>query len=189
VDGSREVQLAFPRRGITVTVLSPHRALLHRILSSARTVRVDANGCPTRPAPVYRGGSRPGASAPFVPTGAVRVVGCSYKGRWLDLSHRIARRAAAQLTRAVNAAPSGFSHAHRGSVLPSSCRPSWQGSLIVARFEYADGRPPISVSAHLNGCSRLGASNGRWAIRLRPGWVDRLVTDAHYAGDFLQYGE
>jgi hypothetical protein len=39
------------------------------------------------------------------------------------------------------------------------------------------------------GCSRLGASNGRWAIRLRPAWVDRLVRDAHYLGDFLQYAE
>ena len=190
VDGGREVQLVFPRRGISVTVLSPHPALLHKILASARTVRADQNGCPTRPAAGgYTRGSRPSARTPFLPQGAVRMVGCSYKGRWLDLSNRIGRREAARLTRALNAAPTGFSHAHRGSVLPSSCRPSWLGSLIVARFEYPRGRPPITVAAHVDGCFGLGASNGRWAIRLRPDWVGQLVTDAHYAGDFLQYGE
>ena len=189
MDGSHEVQLVFPRRGISVTVLSPHRSLLQRILASVRVVRVDENGCPTRPAPVYRDGTRPGTRSQFVPKGAVGMVGCSYKGRWLDLSNRIGRRATARLTHAMDAAPSGFSHAHRGSILPSSCRPSWHGSLIIARFEYEDGRPPVSVTAHLDGCFRLGASNGRWAIRLRSGWVDRLVRDAHYAGAFLQYGE
>lgn len=189
VDGSHEVQLVFPLRGISVTVLSPDRSLLHRILASVRTVRVNGDGCPTRPSPDYRRGRRPGPSAPFVPRGAVRVVGCSYKGRWLDLSHRVGRREAARLTGALDAAPTGFSHAHRGSVLPSSCAPSWHGSLVVAHFEYAGGRAPIAVTAHLDGCVALGASNGRWAIRLRPAWVDRFVRDVHYAGGFLQYGE
>lgn len=189
VAGSREVQLIFPRRGITVSVLSPHPALLRRILASARTVRVDENGCPTRPAPVYRLGTRPSPSRPFVPKGAVRVVGCSYKGLWLDQSHRVGTAAAAGLTRAFAAAPYGFSHAPSNSILASDCHPSWVQSLIVARVEYAGGRSPVSVAAHLDGCSRLGASNGRWAIRLRPGWVFHLVDDAHYAGDFRQYGE
>jgi hypothetical protein len=185
VAGSRQVQLVFPRRGITVSVLSPDRALLQRILGSVRTVRVDENGCPTRPAPDYRRGSRP--SGPFVPRGAVRMIGCSYHGRWLDQSNRIGPHAAANLTRALDAAPSGFSHAPRGSILASSCAPSWHGSLIVATFEY-EGRRPVTISAHLDGCTRLGASNGRWAIRLRAPWVDRIVGDAHYAGGFLQYG-
>jgi hypothetical protein len=189
VDGSHEVQLVFPRRGISVTVLSPNRSLLRRILASIRTVRVDETGCPTRPTGVYRDGLRPNASQPFVPRGAARAILCSYKGVWLDRSKRIGRRAAAGLGQAFTAAPSGFSHAHPGSILPSSCIPSWRDSLVVARFEYLGGRPPVSVSAHLMGCSRLGASNGRWAIRLRPAWVDRLVRDAHYLGDFLQYAE
>src|SRR3954451_20446652 len=41
VRGSHEVQLLFPRRGISVTVLSPHRYLLRRILGSVRMVRVN----------------------------------------------------------------------------------------------------------------------------------------------------
>jgi len=189
VDGSREVQLIFPRRGITVSVLSPHRSLLRRILASARAVRVDENGCPTRPAQAYLLGSRPVASLPFVPNGAVGVIGCSYKGLWLDQSHRVGPRAAARLAHAFEAAPYGFSHARRGTVLPSACLPIWRSSLIIAHFEYPGGRPPIAVAAHLDGCSRLGASNGRWALRLRPGWVDRLIEDAHYLGDYLPYAE
>ena len=188
VAGSREVQLVFPRRGITVSVLSPHPALLRRILASTRTVRVDENGCPTRPAPVYRLGKRPTAGRSFVPKGAVRVVGCSYKGLWLDQSHRVGTEAAARLARAFAAAPYGFSRAPGNSILASDCHPSWVHSLIIARFEYAGGRPPVSVAAHLDGCSDLGASNGRWAIHLRPGWVFHLMGDAHYAGDFRRYG-
>jgi hypothetical protein len=187
VDGSHEVQLVFPHRGISVTVLSPDRALLRRILGSVRVVRVDEIGCPTRPASVYRLGSPPAASERFVPEGAVRIVGCSYHGRWLDRSNRVGRAAARRLARAFAAAPFGFSHAHRGSVLPSACAPSWRASLVIARFEYPGGRAPISVTAHLDGCSRLGASNGRWAIRLRPAWVHPLVDDANYAGGFLEY--
>ena len=189
VRGSHEVQLVFPRRGISVTVLSPHRSLLRRILASVRTVRVNETGCPTRPTGDYRRGSRPNASQPFVPEGAARVILCSYKGPWLDQSNRIGRRAAAGLARAFAAAPYGFSHAPRGSILPSYCGMAWHTALVIAHFEYPGGSRPISVSAHLNGCSRLGASNGRWAIRLRAGWVNRLVTDAHYLGDYLPYGE
>jgi hypothetical protein len=189
VNGSHEVQLVFPRRGISVTVLSPHRSLLRRILASVRTVRVNQTGCPTRPTAVYRRGSRPNPSQPFVPEGAARVILCSYEGPWLDQSNRIGRRAAAGLARAFAAAPYGFSHAPRGSILPSYCGTAWRAALVIAHFEYPGGRPPIAVSAHLNGCSRLGASNGRWAIKLRPVWVNRLVRDAHYLGDLLPYGE
>ncbi|HZT94700.1 MAG TPA: hypothetical protein VE985_09505 [Gaiellaceae bacterium] len=189
VDGSHAVQLVFAARGISITVLSPHRPLLRRILASVRTVRVDPNGCPTHPSQDYRRGQRPSGSPPFVPKGAVGMVGCSYKGRWLDMSNRIGGRAAERLARAFAAAPSGFSHARPGAVLPSSCLPSWRASLIVARFEYSGGRRPATVTAHLSGCTRLGASNGRWAVRLRPAWVMRLVSDARYAGDFIEYGE
>ena len=188
VAGSREVQLRFPGRGITMIVLSPRRALLRRILGSLRTVRVDPNGCPTHPAPDYRRGPRPSSSLPFVPKGAVGVVGCSYKGSWLDQSHAVGRAAARRLAHAFAAAPFGFSHTRRGSVLPSYCPAAWRDSLIVARFEYAS-RPPVSVTAHLDGCDPLGASNGRWAIRLRPAWVYGLMDDAHYSGDYLPYGE
>lgn len=184
VDGSHEVQLVFPHRGISVTVLSPHRSLLHRILASVRTIRVNKYGCSTRPHPTYRPGSRPSASRQFVPMGAVRMVGCSYKGHWLDLSSRIGPRAAAKLARALDVAPYGFSHAPRGSILPSICGSSWRGSMVVARFEYA-ARPPVSVTVHLEGCSRLGASNGRWAVRMQPRWVFQLVREAGYAGGFV----
>jgi hypothetical protein len=183
VAGSREVQLVFPRRGITVTVLSPHPSLLRRILASVRMVRVDENGCPTRPSPVYRLGS--GTIGPFVPKGAVRVIGCSYRGRWLDRSNRVGAAAAARLARALDAAPWGFSRAPRHSFLPSICRPSWRDSLIVARFEYPGGRAPRSVAAHIEGCSRLGASNGRWAVQMKRRWVFQIVEGARYAGGFV----
>jgi hypothetical protein len=182
VKRSHEVQLLFPRRGISVTVLSPHRSLLRRILASVRMVRVNETGCPTRPAPVYRLGSR--RSGPFVPKGAVRMVGCSYHGRWLDRSKRIGRRSAARLSHALNDAQYGFSRAPRGSILPSICGSTWRGSLIVARFEYP-ARPPVSVTAHIEGCFRLGASNGRWAVRMAARWVFQLVREAGYAGGFV----
>jgi hypothetical protein len=188
IRGSRAVRLVFPRRGIVVTVLSPNRELRRRIVASVHPVRVDVTGCPTRPAAAFRLGSRPPASHPFVPAGAARVVACSYKGRWLDQSNRVGRRAADALSRGFSRAPHGFSHPHRGSILASDCGPTWADSLVIAHFEYGDGRPPVSVSAHLDGCSRLGASNGRWALRLRPGWVGSLIRDAHYAGDYLPYG-
>ena len=183
VAGSRQAQLVFPHRGITVSVLSPHRSLLRRILASVRVVRVDENGCRIRPAPIYRLGSRP--LGPFVPKGAVRAIGCSYRGKWLDRSNRIGHGPAARLARALDAAPWGFSRAPRHSFLPSICRPSRRDSLIVARFEYAGARLPVSVAAHIEGCSRLGASNGRWAVRMRPRWVFQIVRDARYSGGFV----
>jgi hypothetical protein len=180
VAGSREVQLVFPRRGITVSVLSPQRSLLRRILASARVVRVDENGCPTRPTAVYRLGSRP--LGPFVPKGAAGMVGCSYHGRWLDRSNRVGPQAARRLAHDFAAAPFGLSRAPRGSILPSICAQTWRRSVIVAHFEYP-ARPPVAVVAHIDGCSRLGASNGQWAVQLKPRWVFRLVDLARYGGD------
>lgn len=184
VRGSHELELDFPRRDISVTVLSPDRSLLRRILASVRIVRVNEYGCPTRPHPDYRLGSRPNASRPFVPDGAVRMIGCSYHGRWLDRSNHAGRRAAARLAHAFEGAPFGFSRAPRGSILPSICGSSWRGSFVVARFEY-ESRRPVTVTAHLEGCARLGASNGRWAVRMTPGWVFPFTREAGYAGDFV----
>ena len=185
VAGSRAVQLVVPGHDISVTVLSPHPALLRRIVASLRAVRVDDNGCPTRtPAGGYRRGARPPASAALVPAGAVRVVACSYDGKWLDRSNDLGRGAAARLIGALDSAPYGFSRPPRGSILPSICGSTWRASRIVARFEYAHGRPPVVVTAHLDGCSRLGASNGRWAVEITPRWVFRLVRDARYGGAF-----
>jgi hypothetical protein len=164
VDGSHEVQLVFPLRGISVTVLSPHRSLLRRILASVRMVRVNQYGCPTRPHPEYRHGPRP--SGPFVPHRAVGMIGCSYRGRWLDRSNRIGPGAAARLIRAFDAAPYGFSRAPRGSILPSICGSSWRGFFVVARFDYA-ARPPVSVTARI---SRAAHTSARATVAGRCGW-------------------
>ena len=182
--GSHEVELIFPRRNITVAVLSPDRGLLHRILASVRVVRVDRNGCPTHPAGAYTRGSRRKASKPFVPAGARGVVGCSYQGRWLDHSNLVGPIAARRLSRALDAAPYGFSHAPRHTILPSICGSTWRGSSIAARFEYV-ARRPVVVTAHLDGCARLGASNGRWGVRVRPWWVGLFTTAARYAGSMV----
>jgi hypothetical protein len=181
VMGSEEVRLDFAHRNLSVTVLSPDRSLLGRILASVRPIRVDLDGCPTHPGGVFTHGSRQGASKPFVPAEARRVVGCSYEGRWLDHSNLVGPRAARHLARAFEAAPFGFSHAPRRTILPSICGSTWRGSSITARFEYA-GRRPVTITAHLEGCGRLGASNGRWGIRLRPWWVGLLTRDARYFG-------
>lgn len=184
VRGSREVQLAFPDRGISVAVMSPSRALLRRILGSMRIVRVDPNGCPTHPTPLYRRGTRKSASGPFVPAGAVGLVGCSYQGRWLDHSNRLGRRAATQLARALDDAPLGFSGA-RHNILRSACGSTFRGSLIIVHFRYGVGRGSRPVAAHLIGCTRLGASNGRWGILRRRPWVNLITRDAHYAGALI----
>jgi hypothetical protein len=181
--GSHEVELIFPHRDITVTVLSPDRSLLRRILASVRVVRVDLNGCPTRPAGVYTRGSGRSLPKPFVRLDARRLVGCSYEGRWLDHSNLVGPTAARHLARALDAAPFGFSSAP-GHILPSACGSTWRGSSIVARFEYV-GRPSVSVTAHLIGCKGLGASNGRWGVRPRPWWVGLLTGDARYAGALI----
>ena len=112
------------------------------------------------------------------------MIACSYKGIWLDRSNDLGTGAAARLARVLDAAPYGFSRAPRSSYLPSICAPTWRGSLITARFEYRARRPPVTVTAHIAGCTRLGASNGRWAVRFRGSWVTRLVTDARYGGAF-----
>jgi hypothetical protein len=182
VGGSHDVQLAFPGRGVSVAVLSPSRTLLRRILASVRMVRVDRNGCPTHPAPLFRRGSRRHASEPFVPAGAVGLIGCSYQGRWLDQSNRLGRRAAARLTRTLDEAPFGFSHPPHHTILKSTCDPTWRGSLIVVRLRYAGGRPSRRVAAHLIGCSHLGASNGRSGVMLRRPWVNEITRDARYFG-------
>lgn len=183
LQGSREVELAFPDRDISVAVLSPDPAVLREILASVRTVRVDPNGCPTHPAPIFRRGSQQSVAPPLVPEGARRMVGCAYQGRWLDHSNAIGREAAGRLAQALDAAPHGFSHAPRHTILASVCGSTWRGSLIVTRFEY-DVRPSVSVAARLDGCSHLGASNGRWGVRLRPPWVKLIVDDARYSGAF-----
>lgn len=181
---SHEVQITVLRRGITVTVLSPEPTLLHQIVASLHAVRVDANGCAARtPLDGYRRGSKPAAGTPFVPAGAVRVVACSYGGLWIDRSSRLGRTGAARLARGLNAAPFGFSRPPAADYLQSICPSTWRGSRIVARFEYAH-RPPVVVTAHIDGCSRLGASNGRWAVRMRGSWVYPLVTDSRYGGSF-----
>jgi hypothetical protein len=181
VMGSHEVRLDFAGRNLSVTVLSPHRSLLRRILASVRAIRADLNGCPTHPAGVYARGSRRRSSKPFVPTGARRVVGCSYEGRWLDHSNLAGPGAAHRLARALDAAPFGFDHAPRGTILRSVCGSTWRGSSITARFEYMRRRP-VTVTAHLIGCTHLGASNGRWGVRVRPWWVGLLTNDARYFG-------
>lgn len=183
VSGTHQVRLDFPGRDISVTVLSPSRSLLRRILASVRVIRTDLNGCPTHPASSYRRGSPPSDSRPLVPPGARRMIGCSYQGRWLDHSNLVGVRAARHLARALDAAPYGFSSAP-GHVLPSACGSTWRGSSIVARFEYV-GRPSVSVTSHLIGCTRLGASNGGWGVRPRPWWVGLLVHDARYAGALI----
>ena len=183
VSGSHAVDLVFPRRHITVAVLSPGRSLLRRILASVRVVRVDQNGCPTRRAGVYTHGSRRSAWEPFVPATPRHMVGCSYQERWLDHSNLIGPRAARRLARALDAAPFGFSRAPH-HILPSACGSTWRGSSIVGRFEYV-GRPSVSVTAHLIGCTRLGASNGGWGVRPRPWWVGLLTKDARYAGALI----
>lgn len=183
VMGSHEIRLDFARRNLSVTVLSPDRLLLRRILASVRPIRLDPNGCPTHPAEVYVRGSRQSASTRFVPARPRRLVGCSYQGRWLDHSNLVGPRVARRLARALDAAPFGFSSAP-GHILPSACGSTWRGSSIVARFEYV-GRPSVSVTAHLIGCRRLGASNGRWGVRPRPWWVGLLSADARYAGALI----
>lgn len=184
VRGSHEVQLAFPDRGISVAVMSPSRTLLRRLLASMRIVRADPNGCPTHPTPLYRRGSRKSASGPFVPAGAVGLVGCSYKGRWLDQSNRLGRRAATHLARALDEAPFGFSGAHH-NILRSACGSTFRGSLIIVHFRYAVARASRPVAAHLIGCTRLGASNGRWGILRRRPWVNLITRDARYAGALI----
>lgn len=181
VMGSHEVRLDFARRNLSVTVLSPDPSLLRRILASIRPIRADLNGCPTHPAGSYVRRSRQSASVPFVPAGARRLVGCSYQGRWLDHSNLVGPGAARHLARALDAAPSGFSHAPRHTILPSICGSTWRGSSMTARFEYVSRRP-VTVTAHLEGCGRLGASNGRWGIRIRPWWVGLFTRDARYYG-------
>ncbi len=185
VRGSHEVVLVLPRRGLAVAVLGPRRALIGRIVRSLRAVARDVNGCVAQtPSGGYRLGTRPSASASFVPAGASRVSACSYQGRWLDASNLFGRRGASHLARDLDTAAYGFSRAPRGSYLPSVCSPSWHGSLITARFEYPRHRRPVIVTAHLDGCNRLGASNGRWAVQTTPHWVRRLSLDARYSGAF-----
>lgn len=181
VMGSHEIRLDFARRNLSVTVLSPDRSLLRRILASVRPIRVDPNGCPTHPAETYRRGSRHSPLQPFVPARPRRLVGCSYQRRWLDHSNLVGLGAAGRLAHALDAAPFGFSRAPRRTILPSICGSTWRGSSMTARFEYW-GRGPVTVTAHLEGCARLGASNGRWGVRMRPWWVGLFVKDAGYFG-------
>lgn len=184
VMGSHEVRLDFEARNLSVTVLSPDRSLLRRILASVRVIRVDLNGCPTHPVGLYRRGSRRSVSKAFVPAGARRVVGCSYQGPWLDHSNLVGPGAARHLARALDAAPFGFSHAPARTILRSICGSTWRGSSMTARFEYV-ARRPVTVTAHLEGCGRLGASNGRWGIRMKPWWVGLLTKDASYFGAMI----
>jgi hypothetical protein len=176
----RYVQLDLPRRGISVTVFSAHRALVRQILASMRTVRMNKDGCPTRPDPSFRLGSRPGSGQRFVPVGAIGLVGCSYDGRWLDVSSRVGSRAARQVAGVLSKAPYGFSRAPRGTIARSECASSW-GTFSVAYFKYAH-RPPVAVTAHLDGCAHLGASNGKWGVQMSYAWVPTFIDNVAWDG-------
>jgi hypothetical protein len=180
VAGSREVQLIFPLRGITVSVMSPHPALLRQMLASVRIVKVNAVGCPTRPHPSYRTGSRPNSGRRFVPAGATGLVGCYYEAGWLDRSNRVGSSAAQRVAKVLNHAAWGSSRAPRGSIASSECGPSWN-SFSIAYFEYAH-KPPLPVTAHLDGCTHLGASNGTWGVRMSHAWVPTFWRNVAYYG-------
>jgi hypothetical protein len=160
-----EVELYFPHRHITVTVQSPHRALLRQILASVRIVKVNTDGCPTRR---------------FVPKGAVGLVGCYYEAGWLDRSNSVGSRAAQRVSSVLNHASWGSSPAPRGSIASSECGPSWN-AFSIAYFEYAH-RPPVAVTAHLDGCTHLGASNGKWTVRMSHAWVPTFWNNVAYYG-------
>jgi hypothetical protein len=186
IAGSRAVRLLLPGRRMSVTVRSRDRALREQIISSLKAVRVDHNGCSVRkPSGAFRLGSRPSRPGSFVPArGLVRAIGCSYDGIWIDGSSRIGRGAATRLARVLNHAPWGLSRDRFDSTNDADCRASWRNHLSTERFEYADGHPPVTVTVHIDGCTRLGASNGRSAIQMRWPWVDQLTRDVDYVGDF-----
>ena len=180
VAGSREVQLIFPLRGITVSVMSPHRALLRQMLASVRIVKVNSVGCPTRPHPSYRTGSRPSSARRFAPAGATGLVGCYYEAGWLDRSNRVGSSAAQRVAKVLNHASWGSSPAPRGSIASSECAPSWN-SFSIAYIKYAH-KQPVAVTAHLDGCTHLGASNGKWGVRMSHAWVPTFWTNVAYYG-------
>ena len=180
VAGSREVQLIFHHRGITVSVMSPNRALRRQILASVRSVKVNTDGCPTRPQPSYRTGSRPRSGRRFPPSR-------SHRGRWLLLRSGMARpvnragsKAAQRVAKVLNHAAWGSSRAPGGSIASSECVPSWH-SFSIAYFEYAH-RKPVAVTAHLDGCRHLGASNGKWGVRMSYAWVPTFWDNVAYYG-------
>jgi hypothetical protein len=177
---SRWVELIFPRRGITVRVFSPHRALVRQIVASVRMVDVNKKGCPTRPDSTYRLGSRPRSGQRFIPPGATRLVGCYYDGQWLDDSSSVGSHAARRVAKALNGAKYGFSRAPRGTIARSECAPSWH-AFSVAYFKYAK-RPPVAVTVHPDGCTRLGASNGRWGVQMSHAWVPTFWSNVAYNG-------
>jgi hypothetical protein len=177
----RDVVLDLPGRGISVTVLGPQRALVRQIVASLHAFRTDKNGCPSRtPSGGYRLGSRPRPSQRFIPSGATRLVGCYYQGRWLDVSSRVGSRSARRVARLMDNAPYGFSRAPRNTIAQSECAPSW-GSFSVAHFEYAN-RPPVAVTVHPDGCTRLGASNGKWGVQMSHSWVPTWWRNVAYDG-------
>ena len=177
----RYVQLDLPGRGIGVTVFSPDATLVRQIVSSLHTARRDKNGCPTHsPTNGYRLGSRPKADERFIPPGAIKLIGCYYNGRWLDHSVRVGRDRAQQVTRVMNNAHYGLSGMPRGRIAGRWCRPSF-GKFSVGHFEYAN-RPPVAVTVHPNGCARLGASNGTWAVRMSHAWVPTFWRNVTYDG-------
>jgi len=175
-----EVELYFPHRGMSVTVQSPHRALLRQILASVRIVKVNTDGCPTRPHPSYRIGSSPRAGQRFIPAGAAGLIGCYYEAGWLDRSNRVGSSAARRVAKVLNHASWGSSPAPRGSIASSECAPSWH-TFSIAYFEYAH-RPPVAVTAHLDGCTHLGASNGNWGVRMSHAWVPTFWNNVAYYG-------
>lgn len=174
------VELYFPDRRMSVTVFSPRAALVRQIVASVRLVEVNRQGCPTRPRPDYRIGSRRDVAGRFVPVGAVRLVGCYYEAGWLDHSSRVGSHAAQRVAKVLNHASWGSSPAPRGSIASSECAPSWN-TFSIAYFEYAH-RPPVAVTAHLDGCTHLGASNGKWGVRMSHAWVPTFWDNVAYYG-------
>ena len=112
--------------------------------------------------------------------GATGLVGCYYEAGWLDRSNRVGSSAAQRVAKVLNHASWGSSPAPRGSIASSECAPSWN-SFSIAYIKYAH-KQPVAVTAHLDGCTHLGASNGKWGVRMSYAWVPTFWNNVAYYG-------
>jgi len=167
----RMLVLSAPGLPAVLTVQSPVTALAEHLMSTARVISVDSNGCLSH---VRRLEPLP----EVVPSGFARpLVGghpstasiCNYSHDWLFTSTREPKSSLASLIKVFNALPRGSDQLENGGQLRSVSNCTTEAEdFFVVRFSYPVA-PPDLVYVHPNGCAPttgpapipdISASNG-----------------------------
>lgn len=177
-DGRHVGSLRLPSQGAFVLVKARDAATMRRILDSARSVKVDHNGCPdTRPSDARPAAKHPGAEAALAPANPRGISICYYgeSSRALQSSARLVGEAASKFAAQMNSMPAGPNpDADPRTCLHPKLPPPPDAVLFV---EDAARRAAIYVT--FGGCVRRGLDNGARRAHVSAALIKAFMQPLH----------